>query len=157
MSTRANIIVKKGDDKLFFYRHSDGYPECTMESLKTFCNMYKDQLRDNVSQSAGWLILLGAVEYGFKGDLKDPSGDNNKYEWNNWKVGAYEPTTGLHGDIEYLYIIDLDHKQLTCYEAKYRGGEVSIADCIAQGFVEGYSFLTEDEATLYRTALGIDN
>ena len=25
--TRANVIVKYGDRKLFFYRHGDGYPE----------------------------------------------------------------------------------------------------------------------------------
>jgi hypothetical protein len=151
MSTRANIVIQNSNDKLYFYRHSDGYPECTMESLKEFVNMYKDQLRGNISQSAGWLILKGAVEYGFKGDLKDPAGNNNKYEWNNWKVGAYEPTTDIHGDIEYLYIIDLDEKTLKCYQVGY--GEdtykVDMKRTMSKPIQE-YSFLNEEDKKLIR-------
>ncbi len=124
MSTRANIIIKDRNSKLYFYRHSDGYPECTMESLKGFCKMYNTQLRSNVSQSAGWLILYGAVEYGFKGDLTDSSGN----EFTGWKVGAYEPTTGIHSDIEYLYIIDLEEGTLTCYATDWDESEESIVE-----------------------------
>lgn len=29
-----------------------------------------------------------------------------------WKCGAYEPSTCIHGDIEYLYEIDLQKKTL---------------------------------------------
>ncbi len=116
MSTRANIIIKDKHSKLYFYRHSDGYPEVTMESLKGFCGMYHNQLRNNVSQSSGWLILLGAVEYGFKGEIQN----NDKFS--GWKVGAYEPTTGIHGDIEYLYVIDLEKESLSCYQIKWELG-----------------------------------
>ena len=66
MSTRANIIIKDNYDKLFFYRHSDGYPECTKTSLEEFMKLYSNKLRDNVSQSAGWLILHGALEYSYE-------------------------------------------------------------------------------------------
>lgn len=116
MSTRANIIIKDKYSKLYFYRHSDGYPEVTMESLKGFCDMYHNQLRNNVSQSSGWLILLGAVEYGFKGELKSDD------KFSGWKVGAYEPTSGIHGDIEYLYVIDLEKESLSCYQIKWELG-----------------------------------
>ena len=32
----------------------------------------------------------------------------------DWKVGAYEPTDQLHGDVEYVYVIDLDKGVLKC-------------------------------------------
>lgn len=60
MSTRCNIIVKDGRDELIFYRHSDGYPEGAMPTLETFLALVKEgKVRSNVSQAAGWLILLG--------------------------------------------------------------------------------------------------
>lgn len=102
MSTRANVIIKDNYDKLYFYRHSDGYPEGTLPTLERLVGMYNSgQIRKNVPQSAGWLILIGADEYNVTLDI-DPEDD-----FMGWKVGAYEPTTGIHGDIEYLYIIDL--------------------------------------------------
>ena len=33
MSTRANIILKDSYDKLYFYRHCDGYPEGVAPTL----------------------------------------------------------------------------------------------------------------------------
>lgn len=106
MSTRANIIVKDGSDELIFYRHSDGYPEGAMPTLEKFLDMIKSgQLRDNVGQAAGWLIILGREEYG-EARLTDSLGYS-------WKVGAIEPTTGIHGDIEFLYVIDLTKKTIT--------------------------------------------
>jgi hypothetical protein len=103
MSTRANILIKDSSDFLFFYRHSDGYPECTGESLREFVKGYAEKYRSNVMQSAGWLVIHGNKEYS----------DN---QHNGWKVGAYEPTTGSHGDIDYLYEIDLENKTLSCWE-----------------------------------------
>lgn len=107
MSTRANIIIKDKYSTLFFYRHSDGYPECTGEDLKEFVKGYDQKtghMRLNVSQSAGWLIIRGHEEY-------------RQYEGApgmGWKVGAYEPTTALHCDVEYIYIIDLEEQKLEC-------------------------------------------
>jgi len=105
MSTRCNVVIKDDSgDELIFYRHSDGYPEGVKESLNTFLNMVKQGLiRDNVMQAAGHLILIGHEEY--NGRLNSTS--------MGWKVGAYEPTTQIHGDIEYLYTIDLDKKTIT--------------------------------------------
>ena len=39
-----------------------------------------------------------------------------------WKCGAYEPATCRHGDIEFLYILDLIEKTISCY-ATHFGGE----------------------------------
>lgn len=64
MSTRANIIMKDGNRSLIFYRHSDGYPEGVLPSLKKLVDlMASGPLRDNLSQASGWLIVLGALEY----------------------------------------------------------------------------------------------
>lgn len=116
MSTRANVIIKDAHTELYFYRHSDGYPECTGANLRRFVEGYKAGfMRDNAAQSAGWLIIDGHVEYlaqfkqGFTGI---PTADR----FSGWKVGAYEPTTQLHGDVEYVYIVDLEAMTLSCRE-----------------------------------------
>ena len=114
MSTRCNIIIKDGHDQLWFYRHSDGYPSGALPTLKKFMQWVKDRrIRDNVSQAAGWLIIIGHQEY-------RPTAEGNKEHYeapqfvpggesslSDWKVGAYEPTICQHGDIEYLYTLDL--------------------------------------------------
>lgn len=106
MSTRAQIKVTDSfGDSLLFYRHSDGYPEGALPTLKTFMSMVKSgQLRNNVEQSAGWLILLGSKEDGYAAPY-------NKYT--PWKVGAIEPAYCMHDDIEYFYILDLNKLTIT--------------------------------------------
>jgi hypothetical protein len=120
MSTRANIIIKDDYRKLYFYRHSDGYPEGVMPTLKKFLEWVKEnKIRASVSQSAGWLIIFGAIEYltipEFKldDDKYFPHGDIDTISNpKDWKVGAFEPTTGIHGDIEHLYVVDLNKKTI---------------------------------------------
>lgn len=120
MSTRANIILKDNHDKLWFYRHSDGYPEGTMPSLLKLTNWIKTgKIRGDVSQGGGWLIVLGALEYShlpeYKTEMVERYGGPKVKEIDfdsigdptDWKVGSYEPTTGEHGDIEFLYEVDM--------------------------------------------------
>lgn len=113
MSTRANIVITDNyGDELWFYRHWDGYPEVTAESLNRFLAWVKDgKIRQNANQSAGWLVILGAIEDGIKvvGDSID------LYSPSDWKCGAYEPTTGIHGDIEWLYVVDVSECTLKAY------------------------------------------
>lgn len=115
MSTRANIIIKDDYDKLIFYRHSDGYPEGVKPTLDKLCTLVQEgELRDNVIQTAGWLITFGAQEMNecYKGEI--PS-------YSKWKVGFYEPTTCVHDDIEHAYVVDLSdktYKEIPIREAK---------------------------------------
>jgi len=110
MSTRANVTITDGQDTLWFYRHSDGYPSGALPTLQKFCNLVLDgDIRDNTSQAAGWLISIGQTEY---------SGMNTGHGV-NWKVGAYEPTVGMHGDIEFLYNIDLEKKTISIIATGY--------------------------------------
>jgi|WetSurMetagenome_2_1015567.scaffolds.fasta_scaffold169216_1 hypothetical protein len=113
MSTRANIIITDGYQNQIFYRHSDGYPEGVTPTLQKFVDWVAEgKIRNNTGQAAGWLIMLGALEYQTVPKLKEGA---KKYRLDlelgdgmmDWKVGAYEPTDGVHGDIEYLYLIDL--------------------------------------------------
>lgn len=111
MSTRANIVLKDGEDKLWFYRHSDGYPEGTMPTLNKFLNLINEgKILNTLCQAAGWLIIIGAEEY------KTKPTDQLESHGHDWKVGAYEPTTGQHGDIDYLYTIDLNEKTIDVKE-----------------------------------------
>lgn len=111
MSTRANVLVKDKYNEQWFYRHADGYPACTAESMKLFIQWLVDgKVRDNVSQGSPWLIVLGNQEYADDntGGGKEPTGGMF-----GWKVGAYELTDNQHGDIEYLYTIDMNEKTVT--------------------------------------------
>ena len=94
-----------------------------MPTLNKFLDWVKEgKIRDNVEQSAGWLVLIGASEYD---KMLDPT---KHFEYMKkptvlepieskagmgWKCGAYEPCQCQHGDIEYLYTIDLDKKEIT--------------------------------------------
>ena len=124
MSTRTNIVVTgQFGDKLWFYRHSDGYPEGAMPTLQKFINWVRQgRIRNNTEQASGWLILIGAKEYGTnwrdgkgvpKKHLFEPDDENGA---SGWKCGAYEPAVGVHGDIEYLYIVNLSDQTISCYE-----------------------------------------
>lgn len=123
MSTRAGIIIKDKYDEIHFYRHSDGYPEGTLPTLELFLSWVKDRkIRDNAMQASGWLVIIGALEYmtvprvpvletkfGLESDMTKANPPDD------WKCGAYEPTTNVenHGDLEFVYIVDLDTKEIT--------------------------------------------
>ena len=122
MSTRSQVIIKDNIDEQWFYRHSDGYPSGNLPALYKFIKWFKQgKIRGNVEQSSGWLILIGAEEYGTMMDekmqsirkptLTEPVGNN----FESWKCGAYEicPCKRRHGDIEWLYTIDLSNETIT--------------------------------------------
>ena len=120
MSTRATVIIIDQSETFYFYRHSDGYPKVTGESLKEFVKIYQNGARPNASQSAGWLIVHGFKEYldskieitsdfMVHSHIKNSGGSRT-----GWKVGAYEPATDVSGDSEYVYTIDLVNMILTC-------------------------------------------
>lgn len=121
MSTRANIIIKDQYNTLYFYRHSDGYPGRTGADLIEFVKDYQSgAMRLAAMQSAGWLIVRGHFEYKSAEPEYDrpattgPRPNVKENRFSAWKVGAYEPTTEIHGDVEYVYTIDLVEQTLSC-------------------------------------------
>jgi len=129
MSTRCNVIIKDAYGcELTFYRHSDGYPSGVAPTLTELLTLVKtDRLRDNVEQCAGWLIVLGHEEYAEYNSLTKMRANRNGTGIDGWKVGAYEPSCGIHSDIEYLYEIDLAAKTLRGWEhdGDNKGNEVT--------------------------------
>lgn len=107
MSTRANIILIDGRDELIFYRHSDGYPSATLPTLNKFLDLIRaGAIRDELSQAAGWLVLIGADEYRVS-YIDDVIRHEKHGSSMTWKCGSYEPTTEIHADVEYVYLVDL--------------------------------------------------
>jgi len=106
MGTRANILIRDDSgDILWFYRHSDGYPEGTLPTLEKFLDLVKSgKIRNNVNQACGWLVLIGHEEY------------KNYSENNSWKIGAYEPSTCAIGGTEFFYEIHLGKKEIRVFE-----------------------------------------
>jgi hypothetical protein len=89
MSTRTNIVIELGQTSVILYRHYDGYPSCTGLNLAELLVTH---------QKAGDFLRAILAE---------------QYEESRFDDGTphrparpiYELTTGIHGDIEYLYRI----------------------------------------------------
>ena len=118
MSTRCNIIVVDEwtdvSNPVILYRHSDGCPEGVEKSLDEFIDhVITERIRDNATQAAGWFVVMGMREYE-KYDFHEgtPNGANAM----GWKVGAYEPTTGIHDDVRYVHIVDLVSKSWASFD-----------------------------------------
>lgn len=97
MSTRCNIILRTPDGaKVYLYRHCDGYPTGAGQTI--------------------WSVVLSLSAKGYDAtQTHDP-------EWRRKWIGPFakqlmattgnggdlhhEFTSGLHGDIEFLYLID---------------------------------------------------
>jgi hypothetical protein len=77
MGTRANIVIEYGKTRIFLYRHWDGYLASAGADLVEAVNK-----RQSATE------LLGAL-LAEKFDGEDKA--------------VYEITSGIHGDIEYLY------------------------------------------------------
>lgn len=117
MSTRAQIAVVDEHSFQLFYQHSDGYPKGVLPTLQRFLGEVKEgRIRDNVGQSSGWLIVWGHQEMvEFYKEMQEELGSSeDTYEsMMGWKASFIEPSPeGIHGDIEYFYIVDLEQKKI---------------------------------------------
>lgn len=93
MSTRAHVIIRKsGQEDQFVYHHCDGYPEGVGSEL--------DDIFRNSDYSDTYAAAKALEEYDYQ------------YRYENY---------GIHGDEEYLYLVDLDNKTITCYEVWKNG------------------------------------
>jgi hypothetical protein len=155
MSTRANIIITDGYQNQIFYRHSDGYPAGVTPTLQKFVDWVADgKVRNNTGQAAGWLIMLGALEYQTVPEMKTGAAkydlDFND-EMMSWKVGAYEPTDNIHGDIDYLYLIDLRTPSVKMIEVNsdvWKKGRISLEKSV-KDFYSNTRLAVSGDAALY--------
>lgn len=86
MGTRCNILLKNGATKVWLYRHWDGYPSCTGADLARHIQ--------KADGNAGTLLK----------NLLTQERDNEP-----GRV-EYELTNDVHGDIEWLYVIEFTRK-----------------------------------------------
>ena len=107
MSTRCNIIIKDGPRRITLYHHHDGYPEGVGTELQ-------DYLRRKWSQDwrHGWEGFYIANDL-VKGHILYPLSSDGRED------DEYEVTSGLHGDVEYVYVINCRAMAIRCYEVPW--------------------------------------
>ena len=97
MSTRASIRITEGDGQILLYHHSDGYPEGVGAELKQFLDQKDNWFGWDAERIASGLATMK----------------------NKWGIYPYECAICLHGDEEYVYVIDCDKETLTCYSHRW--------------------------------------
>ena len=118
MSTRANVVIKKSDDNgavnyAQLYHHHDGY-----------CSGLGNDLSEYMAE------IEAMPDEEKKKILKTPV---SLAEWfaddERFDEFEYEGTdVNLHGDIEYLYVIDLTTETITCYSIWDLDGDIKDLD-----------------------------
>lgn len=122
MSTRCNIILEdaKTRKRIYLYHHHDGYPEGVGADLARFVAKWNRHYYYRIEEYAN--ALLKGIESEFYGRKDD----------------EYELTSGLHGDIEYCYLIKMS-------EDAEAGKNTAV--------LEAYQVLWEDEIATYASSL----
>ena len=92
MSTRCNLLIRHQGIQVCLYHHHDGYPEGVGAEL---CEIFFDRF---TKKDSAPFYLDGVVN----SLIKNYQG----YEW----------SSALHGDIEYLYTVDLERRTIICEE-----------------------------------------
>ena len=106
MSTRAHIRIVSGDKQIMLYHHYDGNPECIGVNLKSFIKEHYRPGRLPFTDVANDLIK-GKIRhciYNIWTGKEQITSDN-----------GYELTTCIHGDEDYIYVIDCEERSIRCY------------------------------------------
>lgn len=114
MSTRSNTVIKKVNENgeieyAQLYMHHDGMPDSLgqwlteyMAEINAMPDPESEKILRNPVSLAKWLAH---------------DDRNGEYEYEGTNVS-------LHGDIEYLYVIDLTEETITCYSIWEWNGEL---------------------------------
>lgn len=113
MSTRSNIIItKKGTNDVWqYYHHCDGYLSGVGEDLRMFIRVaeYIHKIcSEKTSYHGNRIGCLGWVMKGMAGDDYEPEPEDGESE----NINSPDK---LHGDIEYVYLIQESDKELEFY------------------------------------------
>ena len=139
MSTRCNIIIKtRWNKRIYLYHHHDGYPEGVGALLADYLGEMKPwQIKQNPIEIANHLVKHGIP-----------------YMGRDWKTGEpkecvddeYEITTGIHGDIDYLYVLNCKAGSLRCYAVGWE--DKTLADTIRRENlrrIPGWDYVPDEE------------
>ena len=121
MSTRCNVIIKEYDGNFFqLYHHHDGYPEGVGTDLEEYIKQMDDD------------CLVDGKK--FTDFLCDPKHDD-EYEYEGTNVCP-------HSDINYLYIIDLQKREIVCFFVKlFNDNVIEMRKCIKNNSLDELDFL----------------
>jgi len=98
MSTRASVQIIDGDEVLYFYQHSDGYPEGLGKTLeRTLAIKAVADCVDDAEYLAGMLLMEVNRDF-IERNLNQPD---------------LVPAFSVHGDESYTYRIDSHTLELT--------------------------------------------
>ena len=98
MSTRASVQIIDGDNVLYFYQHSDGYPEGLGKTLQqVLAKKNVSGCLDDAEYLAGFLLMEV----------------NRDFIERNLSLPDLVPAFGVHGDEAYTYRIDSHTLQIT--------------------------------------------
>ena len=116
MSTRATIRIKDGDDQILIYHHSDGGPACLGTKMKRYLANRETGCWD-VEEIANDLVKNGVTYRG-----KDIFSGKEKMITDT----GFEITTSIHGDKDFIYVIDCAEETIQCYHHKWDEGDACI-------------------------------
>lgn len=104
MSTRCHIIIRDESNNFEcrIYHHFDGYPEGVGADLKKYLSQ----------RETNWFGTYIANDL-IKGKITTETMNGLKPDM------GYEVTFGIHGDEEFVYIIDCDEQTLKCYSMEW--------------------------------------
>lgn len=94
MSTRANILLLETGNKLWLYHHFDGYPSYLGDCLMKIMQKHKEHK---------WLDIYELANEMIKNKEDD----------------GFEITNDRHGDIEYIYIINVEEQSIVCRKTSF--------------------------------------
>lgn len=106
MSTRANFIIKFNNEYTLFYKHCDGYPEGLGEIIKASAFLTSLSIPYSINMKEFKKIYNAEdVNFYLRGLLENVEGVESEGSFADVK----ELESYLHGDIEYLYLIEFSN------------------------------------------------
>lgn len=113
MSTRGQIKVVGSD--VMIYKHSDSYPEGVMPTLKDIVSTFADERGNDPAYALAQIMRAYARRD--EEERQAILADDEQEGWNSIYEEPHMTGWGLdcvqHGDIEYLYEVDLAERTIT--------------------------------------------
>ena len=105
MSTRTNIVVKGNNSVI--YKHSDGYPEYILPIIVPFLRVFKNNRGNDPEYCIASIIREFTRQEIITSSDWYKQIDRNSDEIPREFCFGYGVSEHIHGDIDYLYIVDL--------------------------------------------------
>ena len=133
MATRANIVLREKGHTLWLYHHCDGYPAYLGNKLMDIMSKHQ-------------------TDYA---DIFDIANEMIKDE----EDSGFEITKSQHGDISYLYLIDIEDKVISCHrpDETLLQKAVDLAQERLLSISDGYDIMKADAETIKRLFYAIQD